>query len=175
MFDGKEFERIVNKYKTELFRYCYYRMKNDKQLAEETLDDIFMVLFKKWASLVFKDDRNTRAYLYRVADKCIRHNQNNHTNSHSVSFEKMLQYDDLDQLVVYDTYFQSDMSIEEQLEIIASHMPKETQVVFRLRYIEKKKLMDIAEQTGLPYSTIRSRLQKAEKTVEKEIKKLFCD
>ena len=173
MLDGKEFERIVNRYKTELFRYCYYRMKNDRQLAEETLDDIFMVLFKKQSSLVFEDDRSTRAYLYRVADNCIRHN--NSKASHAVSFEKMLQYDDLDRLAVYDAYFQSDVSIEEQLEIIASHMPKEIQAVFRLRYIEKKKLMDIADQTGLPYSTIRSRLQKAEKAVEKEIKKLFCD
>lgn len=175
MFDGKEFERIVNKYKTELFRYCYYRMKNDRQLAEETLDDIFMVLFRKWNQLVFEGDRNTRAYLYRVADRCIRHNQNNQAGSRSVSFEKTLQFDDMDQLAVYDTYFQSDMSTEELLETITPRMPKETQTVFRLRYIEKKKLMDIADQTGLPYSTIRSRLQKAEKAAEKEIRKMSGD
>ena len=173
MFDGKEFERIVNKYNAELFRYCYYRMKNNKQLAEETLDDIFMVLFKKWDSLVFKDDGAARAYLYRVADKCIKHNQNSPVNDVPLSFEKLLHYDALNGLAIYDDYFKSERPTEEYLKDIAFSMPAKIQQVFCLRYIEKKKLTDIAAATGLPYSTIRSRLQRAEAFAEKEIKIFF--
>ncbi len=173
MFDGKEFERIVNKYNAELFRYCYYRMKNNKQLAEETLNDIFMVLFKKWESLVFKDDGAARAYLYRVADKCIKHNQNSPVKDVPLSFEKLLHYDALNGLAVYDDYFKSERPTEEYLKDIAFSMPAKMQSVFRLRYIEKKKLTDIAAATGLPYSTIRSRLQRAETYAENEIKKFF--
>lgn len=40
MVDNSEYMRIVKKYRKPLFKYCYYRLKENKTLTEETIDDI---------------------------------------------------------------------------------------------------------------------------------------
>lgn len=80
MFDIHEFEKIAVKYRKPLFKYCYYRLHNDTTLAEETVNDIFLVLYRKWDELDLNG--NIRAYLYRVADNCIKHKVRGEKTSH---------------------------------------------------------------------------------------------
>ena len=43
MVDINEYEKIVKKYREQLFKYCYYRLMQNKTLAQETLNDVIYV------------------------------------------------------------------------------------------------------------------------------------
>lgn len=174
MVDNNEFTCIVKKYRKSLFKYCYYRLSENKTLTEETIDDIIHVLYRKWDTL----DRgsNIRAYLYRVADNCIKHNLENYNRyyNHNESLEEIAENNRFGCVGQYDDYFKDDESSEEEyIERIKAALPDEYTEIFIYRYIEKKTLMEISELTRIPYSSLRLRIVKIEKLIRDEIKKIF--
>ena len=60
MFDEEKFNAIVAKHSKALWLYCFDKLKK-KELADETLNDILTVLWKKWDRIDTED--NIRAYL----------------------------------------------------------------------------------------------------------------
>ncbi len=174
MVDNNEFTCIVKKYRKSLFKYCYYRLSENKTLTEETVDDIIHVLYRKWDTL----DRgsNIRAYLYRVADNCIKHNLENYNRyyNHNESLEEIAENNRFGCVGQYDDYFKDDESSEDEyIEKIKAALPDEYTEIFIYRYIEKKTLMEISELTRIPYSSLRLRIVKIEKLIRDEIKKIF--
>ena len=174
MVDNNKYMRIVIQYRKPLFQYCYYRLMHNKTLAEETMDDILHVLYKKWDTI--NPDGNVRAYLYRVADNCIKHNleKYNRYYKHNESIEEAIENNKLDYMFQYDDYFDGDeLTDERYIEQIKQALPEDYREIFSYRYIEKKTLNEVSSLTGIPYSSLRLRISKIERMVKNEIKKIF--
>lgn len=174
MVDNNKYMWIVKKYRKPLFKYCYYRLMNNNTLTEETIDDIFQILYKKWDTLDLNN--NIKAYLYRVADNCIKHTLKNYNRyyKYNESLEETIENNKFDHIHQYDDYFQDDKFSEcNNIERIKQALPEEYQEIFVYRYIEKKTLMETSELTGIPYSSLRLRISKIEKMIKDEIKKIF--
>ena len=174
MVDNSEYMRIVKKYRKPLFKYCYYRLMENKTLTEETIDDIIHILYQKWDTLDLNG--NIRAYLYRVADNCIKHNLENYNRYYkrNESLEDAIDNNRFDYVEQYDDYFLDDETPEEvYIEKIKQVLPDEYRQIFIYRYIEKKTLMETSKLIGIPYSSLRLRIIKIEKIIRDEIKKIF--
>lgn len=174
MVDNNEYMRIVKKYRKPLFKYCYYRLCHDKTLTEETIDDVLCILYRKWDTLDLSG--NIRAYLYRVADNCIKRKLDNHRKyyKHNESLDEAIENNRFDHMYQCDDYFNGDESTDEKhIERIKQVLPEEYRKIFVYRYIEKKTLVEISELTKIPYSSLRLRISKVEKMVREEIKKIF--
>ena len=174
MVDNSEYMRIVKKYRKPLFKYCYYRLMENKTLTEETIDDIIHILYQKWDTLDLNG--NIRAYLYRVADNCIKHNLENYNRYYkrNESLEEAIDNNRFDYVEQYDDYFLDDETPEEvYIEKIKQVLPDEYREIFIYRYIEKKTLMETSKLIGIPYSSLRLRIIKIEKIIRDEIKKIF--
>lgn len=174
MVDNNEYMRIVKKYCKPLFKYCYYRLMENKTLTEETIDDIIHILYQKWDTLDLNG--NIRAYLYRVADNCIKHNLENYNRyyQHNESLEEAIDNNRFDYVEQYDDYFLNDETPEDvYIEKIKQALPDEYKEIFTYRYIEKKTLMETSKLTGIPYSSLRLRISKIEKLIRDEVKRLF--
>ena len=114
--DMQKFELTVNKYRSQLFRYCYYRLGENKQLTDETINDIIYLLYQKWDTLDIDD--NIRAWLYRVADRVIKQNLRKHNRYYKkhYSLEAALEDHQLCDSEYYDEYFKSDsVSVDEYM------------------------------------------------------------
>lgn len=139
MVNNDEYMNIVNQYKKPLFKYCFYRLMNNTTLAQETLDDVFYILYKKWDNLDLNG--NIRAYLYRVADNCIKHNLTrfNRYYKNNESLEEAVENRKSDIAYYIDDYF-NDSAFDETIYIekIKQLLPEEYQKIFVYRYIEKK-------------------------------------
>ena len=174
MFNSEDFERITYKYIKSLYKYCYYKLYYNKMLTDETVNDIFRVLFLKWDTLNIND--NIKAYLYRVADNCIKQTLKKH-NYYYAHFESLdgLTEDKIfsDNLYYSDEYFQDDITNDEYIESIKSILSDEYNLLFTYRFIEHKTINEISALTGIPYSSVRLRLLKIESIVRDEIKKIF--
>ena len=174
MVDNNEYIRIVKMYRKPLFKYCYYRLMENKTLTEETIDDIIHVLYKKWDTLDLNG--NIRAYLYRVADNCIKHNLDTYNRyyQHNESLEEAIENNRFDYVEQYDDYFlDNEIPEDVYIEKIKQSLPDEYRQIFIYRYIEKKTLMETSELIGIPYSSLRLRISKIDKLVREEVKKIF--
>lgn len=174
MVDLNEYERIVKEYRKPLFKYCYYRLNGNIDLTEETIDDILHVLWRKWSTLDLNG--NVRAWLYRVADKEILHHLKNYNRyyKHNESLEEAVEERKTEHLEYYDTYF-AEAQVPEEVYIkqIHDHLTDEYKLIFRYRYMEKKTLMETAALTGIPYSSLRMRINKLEKIVRQKIEDIL--
>ncbi len=172
MDDMQEYEVVVKAYSKPLYRYCYHKLCGDRCLTEETLNDVFAVVYQKWDSL---NKTNIRAYLYRVADNCIKHNRSMHQKYyiHNRSLEEISSTDSGDTLYCTDEYFLRDIDEDKAIERIKVALPPEDFKLFSFRYIHKKTLMQIVTETGLPYSSVRLRLQRIEEAAKKEMAIIF--
>ena len=118
---------------------------------------------------------NIRAYIYRIADNCIKHNlsENYKYYSNNTSLENLVETQNFDKKC-YDNYFDSAIFDEEKyIEEVKTKLPEEYRELYRYRYIEKKTLQEISDLIDVPYSTLRLRLSKLEKLIRKEIKDLL--
>lgn len=171
MFDPIEYERIVDEYGLAVYRYCLYKLQ-DEDLAQDTMADVLDILFRKWDKL----DRgeNIRAYLYRVADQCIKHNLSKYYQYYSRHKPITTLDPNLLHGACFDEYFkEEDIPEEEYMIRIRDSLPEKYRQLFTYRYIEKRTLVGIVELTGVPYSTLRGRFDMIEKLVRKEIKKIL--
>ena len=173
MIDLKKYEDIVREYTPPLYKYCYCKLSFNKALTDETVNDVMRILFEKWDTLDLDD--NIRAWLYRVADNCIKHNlsQYNCYYSHVDSLEERIENKKLDDLEYCDEYFNNDEVEEEYIDKIIHSLPGEYKEIFKLRYLEKKTIAETASIVGIPYASVHLRLAKIEFIVKKEIKKIF--
>lgn len=174
MVNNDEYMNIVNQYKKPLFKYCFYRLMNNTTLAQETLDDVFYVLYKKWDNLDLNG--NIRAYLYRVADNCIKHNLTrfNRYYKNNESLEEAVENRKSDIAYYIDDYF-NDSAFDETIYIekIKQLLPEEYQKIFVYRYIEKRTLTETANLIGISYSSLRLRITKIDAMIRDVIKNIF--
>ena len=174
MFENSEFERIVREYAKPLFKYCYARTHN-KELTEETLNDVFEVLFIKWDSLSI--DSNIRAYLYRVADNCIKHNLKKYNDYYekTTSLDRLVESNGLIDESIDDEYFKPIATTEQQIKQVYEKLDEESRVLFECRYISELTLNEISDKLNMPYSTLRYKLFKLEKLIKQIISNIFQD
>ncbi len=64
MIDKETCEIIIEKYYTDIYKFCYNRL-NNTQAAEECTQDVFLLLFQKRAKLEFSE--HLRSWLYEAA------------------------------------------------------------------------------------------------------------
>ncbi len=173
MIDEKEFEELIQKYRAELYRYCLAVSGGDKSVADDAFSDMLKVVFEKWDSLEKGD--GFRVYLYKTAKMCVtaRLREKKWHNKHFQSLEAALAEGILTEKEYTDNYFADKTPIEVYISRIESTLVGEERTLFRLRYVEKKPLLEISDITSIPYSSLRYKYFKIEKRVREEIKKFF--
>lgn len=173
MVDLIKYESIVREYTKPLYKYCYHKLHFNDDLTNETVNDVMRILFEKWEKLNVDD--NIRAWLYRVADNCIKRNLSEYARyySHVESLDADIESNKLMCLEQYDEYFKDDQLEEAYIDEIYNALPDKYKEIFKLRYIEKKTISETAKLVGIPYTSVHLRLVKIEAFVKKEIKKIF--
>ena len=73
----------------------------------------------------------------------------------------------------WDRYFKDETPEEDMIKKVGESVPEEYRELFRLRYVEKKTLNEIAERLGVPYSTLRRRISKMDLVIRREIHKML--
>ena len=175
----KQFEEIMEKYKKEIFNYCFQKLSHSKWITEEVVDDVFAHLFSKWDHLVIGKD--IRAYLYRTADLMIkaRLRKERRYYNHHFSLEESEESIPQKQYSESDTYCEIEIpsyNADDFFELPYMNKFKESlspqdQILYELRFEKHLPLMEVAEIVGMPYSTARLRLLSISDKTEPEFTK----
>ena len=170
MFDEMEFEKLVELHGSALYRYCLVEASFDVHLADEVYNDSLIILFEKWDSL--DKEKGIRTWLYRTADNLICRAK----RKKAKEMKKLSSFEDLTEAALggkEDEYFALDTIPENSLDQIIKALPPELREAFKLRFLEKLSISEVAERVGLSYTALRMRLIKAEKLAREEISNIF--
>ena len=154
MIDAEQMKTIISENNGPLYKYCR-RILGDRDAAQDVTNEVWLVVIRKRSKLSPGD--SIRAYIYRVADKCIMRWRREYAGR--ANAEKPLDDAFGTPFAASDEYFSNGMTDDELLGQVMKKLSGESKELFRLRFIEKKKLEEIADITGTPYSTLWLRLE----------------
>ena len=165
-------------YKNTFSGLCQYafQLLNDRFLAEETVQDIFLQLWETRRQ-VFTHGYSLKNYLY-----CITHNKckdvlkKNKTQKNTfVSYHALDEWMDISEKYGYDDYIIERIETEETAALIEQtieKLPAQCREIFRLSRDDEKTNEEIARQMGLAESTVRVQLYRATQKIQKMIESL---
>ncbi len=157
------FKEIFDYYYEPLTKYCYLRM-NSADDAEELVQDIFVKLWQKRASLQI--NISLKAYLYRTALNRIINYQDHlrvrreheshvkHSSSETIEPSEELQAAEIQFLV----------------QEVISNMPEKRRVVYEMSRRDGLKYAEIAEKLGVSVKTVEAHLSKALEQLRQQLK-----
>ena len=168
MIDADEMRSIITEYNERLYKYCL-RILGDKMAAEDVTNDVWLIIIRKMSKLRQGDD--IRAYIYRVADKCIMRWRKSWAKraAREGPLDTALDIAS-DAPAPFEDDAMKGLTDEELLGELERKLPEESRKLFRLRFIEKRKLEEIAAISGAPYSSVWLHIEKIKGQAEKIIR-----
>lgn len=165
----KLLEEYCQNFKTSLYKYAYLRTGHDKDVAEDCVQEAFMVIYKRMCK--GEEFSQPKAFLYRTVD--------NFVKEHIKDMEKRKKIQDavtpengFFELSVFDSL--DEQTENEIIKAVFKEMSDKEKVIYRRRYIDKCNVRDIAKEYNISVSTVTTRLyrirQKAEEKVKQELK-----
>lgn len=159
--NDRAFEELYNRHSRRLQGFFARRLGADGDLAADFMHDAFLRLYA--ARENYREGRNVRAWLYTIAyNLCKNHMRNRLTmvsdESNNVTTGNDIELE-MDAAILHD-------ALREAL----SRLPEPYAMLFSLHYEEELTVPQVAQISGLPEGTVKSRLHKAMNIIRKELK-----
>ena len=156
--DGDEaaFTEIYNRYWDKLY-YVAHRLLKDTDNAEEIVQEVFLMLWKKRDALAIQSLAQylaamTRYAVYRLLAKEKQHKEKENAVS-------MLKADDISEM-----HIDNKILLEFILDL-SNKLPEKCRLVFQYNKLQDISLADVAEQLNISQKTAEGHLTKALRTI----------
>ena len=133
-----------------LFRHVW-AIVGDEHDAEDVLQEVLMTVSRKLGSL--RDPQWFRAWAYRIATRdAIRHSKR------SMGIPVSIDSDEIDNVPTGIVDEEPDAETISRLASAVSALPRASQIVIRMHYMEGMSHAEVAEALELSVGTVKSRL-----------------
>lgn len=161
----EKFNTYYNSYAKEIFRFCMSRLNKDAQTSEECVQEAFLVLYKKMKKK--EEINNPRAFLYKTARnftlRAIDERNKQIENLASVDIGEIEIADErrgnVEDIAIFNEF---SLKLEELLN-------DEEKKLYTLRFLESKKIDDIAKELGITTTSCTMRLSRLRKKISTEL------
>ena len=158
---NRAFEELYNRYARRLQGFFVRRLGDDADLAADFMHDTFLRLYA--ARETYREGRNFRAWLYTIAYNLCR---NHHRNQLTIVSDEGI--DITDEASIEVELDQKDL--RDALKEVLRQLPEPYAMLFSLHYEEELTVPQIAQITGLPEGTVKSRLHKTINIIKQNLK-----
>ena len=158
---NRAFEELYNRYSRRLQGFFVRRLGDDADLAADFMHDTFLRLYA--ARETYSEGRNFRAWLYTIAYNLCR---NHHRNQLTIVSDEGI--DITDEANIEVELDQKDL--RDALKEVLRQLPEPYAMLFSLHYEEELTVPQIAQITGLPEGTVKSRLHKTMNIIKQNLK-----
>ena len=153
------FERLFIEYSEGLVRFAEGYLFN-RQEAEDVVQNLFIHLWEHAEKIEI--NTSIKSYLYQS------------TRNRCLNIIRDLKVQDKRDLLFLEAMLNSqnvDSSFDEELfgkvEAVMSKLPEKMLQIFKLKYLEGKKISEIAESLQVAETTVKTQLQRAKKKIDK--------
>ena len=153
---------LVDRYYEQIYLFMR-RLGHDRQASEDLTQEIF---FNAWHHIgQLKDGKALNGWLYRIASNVSRLHWRRHKHKEIIGFEGLETQQD-------ETIEYEKVEHKEQLENLkdaVNRLPMKLRETIILHYMQQLTITEAAEAANLNQGTFKSRLNRALKTLRKEI------
>lgn len=158
---------------TPLLKYCNVRKGDAAVSADDCVQEAFLVYYNKLLS--GETFQNPRAFLYRTADNFLKQAIEQFVRQR----DRTVPLEDAEALSAAPLPFEaSDLDYDKLAAVLLSELTTEEQALYRMKYIERRPLFEIAELLGISpaaaakrTSRLRSRIKdKLTSTIQSQSK-----
>ena len=155
-----QFAPIYQKYAERVYKYFWFRVGFQKDLAEECTQETF---FQAWKHLSSFTDRGASylSYLLKIA-----HNQllNHYRTS---SRQRTVPLDDLDEAVFSYEQDYEKLLTPAQLQTVLQELSEQERTVIMMRYDQDASFQEIGEKIGKSENAVKLMISRARKKLKK--------
>ena len=162
------FNSFYNLYYTQVFRFCYYFLK-ENEACKEVVSDVFFSVWKSRMKL--KEVSNIEVYLYAVAKNASLNYLKKASSFQYVSIDEIPMTLDQSDDNPENTVLSSE--IDKLLTDVVSNLPEKCRVIFLMARHEGLEYKEIANALGLAESTVRVQMKIAIDKIIVQIKQLY--
>ena len=166
--DQRAFTALVNKYQKQIHTLVWRKI-GDFHIAEEITQDIFLKVYKKLSTL--KPPDRFPGWLYVIATRlCITWLRKKRVSTTSLDAMPTTELEELC-YARYEAAHNEEASVEHQRGIVKrllQKLPESERTVVTLFYLAEMSCENISEFLGVSPNTIKSRLHRARKRLEKQ-------
>jgi len=170
-----QFEELVRQHADDMYRVAY-RISGNKTVAEDIVQDLFLSVYPQRSRL--QQITNQKAWLIRILHRrYIDHirKERNHLKSEKVDIEEMAQSNhfltaDAEGRQSHDPSFLLEDNKRREAIFSALHsLNEDHRLLIIMHDLEGYSLPEVQEITGLPLGTLKSRLHRGRRKLEKLI------
>ncbi|MDE0315259.1 MAG: sigma-70 family RNA polymerase sigma factor [Candidatus Poribacteria bacterium] len=166
--DQKAFTELVNKYQKRVHSLVWRKI-GDFHIAEEITQDIFLKVYKKLSTL--KPPQHFPGWLYVIASRhCIAWRRKKQQPTESLDAMPTAELEELC-YTRYEVEREKTVSIRYQREVVKrllQKLPESERTVVTMHYLAEMSCEEISQFLGVSPNTIKSRLHRARKRLEKQ-------
>ncbi len=154
------FEQLFQKYSPRLTKYAAHILGNTKE-AEDLVQDVFLDIWEKRTNPDAK--KNIPAFLYAIMhNKCINHLKARIVKEKYIHRQVKFETEELYHISFNHSggFISFDEKLHAELEGLIKKMPQQCGTAFRLRWIEGKKIREIAEIMDISSTMVDKHLAK---------------
>ncbi len=160
IYDEEKLDELIRENYIHIYKYCFYHL-GDKETAEDITQDVFLKFLRGLED--YYEYGKLKNYLYVVAKNTMKDYFRKARNTENDNAEKC-----------YDGGLEE---IPQRLDILQAlnSLDMSDKELIILRYYQELKLRDIARIMNLPMSTVRYKLNNAEKLIKKKLGEMRYD
>lgn len=169
--DQQAFAELVDLYQDKLYHMAY-RMLNNRQEAEDVVQDTFLRVYKNLDR--FDESLKFSTWIYRIATNLCIDRLRKRKPSYSLDAESQ-EYEGLDgySMIPSDNRTpESELILSDTQRIIHQAMeslPAKYKTVMKLRYIQDMSLQEVGDILDLPVTTIKTRVHRGREFLRKKL------
>lgn len=162
----QKFNEIYDNYKDSIFSFCMARLHCDVNDSEDCMQETFTVIYKRIAA--GESFENPRAFLYKTASNLIKkqYEKSNKKTKNELSFDEAESTICDDIAKVDDRILTNDI-----LQKVKSVLNEKEQELFYLRFVEYRKLKEIADIKGINENACATQLSR----MKRKLKQVLWD
>ncbi len=163
------FEELFRFYSPRMRRYAIHFLRDEEE-ANDLIQDVFMQLWSKREEL--NEEKNIIAFLFTILkNKCLNTLKKRIIEDkfrlHQCTFETERLYD---LSLTQNTDFKSmESQLHSEIESLIDTLPEKCGMVFRLKWIEGKKIKEIAQLMNISMTMVDKHLAKGMEIARKKI------
>lgn len=155
--DHKAFEVLYDRYNEKVFTY-FLRASNDRDLANDLLQDLFQTFWEK--AYQFNPKYAFKPWFYTIGSNILRKHYRQPIMV-DIEGERIEEVEEDTPVSIL-----ADKESDAKIHWISEQLPEHVREVFWLRIIEEFSVKEVAEIVQIPEGTVKSRLHKAIQLVQ---------
>ena len=160
----KLLKEAYSSYYSNVYRFCLAKLKEDRDFAEDIVQETFLVLYKKYLGNI--EVEYVQAFLFKTADVLLK--------KRYAELDKKAKQIPIEEVIHIESHnedIDDRLTFEEYSRQISDALNETDAQLFSMRYVEELKIEDIAKRMEMTIPAVTTRLSR----IRVKLQKVFSD